>query len=96
MKEYTRKPLKVQAVEYELGKGMEDGFEPWFNVVTNSWINTDFLVKVKREDGVIVCPYITNKRGRVFIGEGDYIIYEENSERHVCGREKFDRRFDEI
>ncbi len=93
MESFYRVPLKVEAVKYELNKGLEDGFEPWFNVVTNSWINTDFLVKVTRDDGVIVCPYITNKRGRVFIGEGDYIIFEQNQERHVCGQISFKERF---
>ena len=65
-----RVPLIAEVVKYEVGKGMEDGVELWSDVVTKGWIVTDFLVKIKREDGSIVCPYILNRRGRVFIGEG--------------------------
>ena len=33
----------------------------------NGWIKTEHLLKVTREDGSIVCPYITHRRGRNFI-----------------------------
>ena len=66
-----RKNLDADVVKYEIGKGMEDGVELWADVVTKGWIVTDFLVKIQREDGTIVCPYLLNRRGRVFIGEGD-------------------------
>lgn len=96
MEDYKRKPLNVKAVLYETGKGLEDGFELYTQVITNGWITTDNLVQVKKEDGTIICPFIENKRGRVFIRQGDYIIYEADSERHVCGKEKFDARFEKI
>ena len=89
---YLRAPLEVQAELYELNKGMEDGFELWTDVVTRGWFVTDSLVQVKKENGAIVCPYILHKRGKTFIGEGDYIITEADGSRHVCGGEKvFDR-----
>ena len=44
--------LYADVYEYEPGKGMEDGFEPYHNVVMKGWIVTDNLVKITREDGV--------------------------------------------
>ena len=44
MKKYKRSSFEVEAVEYELGKGMEDGFMPWTSVVTTGWIKTDNLI----------------------------------------------------
>ncbi len=96
MENFKRKPLNVQAVQYEPDKGLEDGFELYTKVITNGWISSDNLIQIKKEDGSIVCPFIENKRGRVFIRQGDYIIYEADSERHVCGDEKFDSRFEKV
>ena len=74
MKKYQRNCFEVEAIQYEIGKGIEDGFMPWSSVVTNGWIIADKLVKVTREDGTVVCPFIQNRRGIIFIREGDYII----------------------
>ncbi len=68
----SRISFEVDVEQYEVGKNMEDGFELWSDVVTKGWIVTDFLVKITREDGSIVCPYIVHRRGRTFIGNGDY------------------------
>ena len=38
MKKYLRASLEVEAAKYEVGKGMEDGFELFSKVVTNGWI----------------------------------------------------------
>ena len=92
---YERVSLTVEAQRYEQGQGMEDGFEPWPNVVTDGWIVTDGLVKIEK-DGHILCPYIKNRRGVIFIREGDYIIYEEGGERHCCGEDKFNDRFRKV
>lgn len=88
-----RVALEADIIKYEPGKGMEDGVELLADVVTKVWIVTDFLVKMQREDGTIVCPYITNRRGRIFIGEGDYIIKDEDGTRHVCGADKIWNRY---
>ncbi len=80
--------------KYEIGKGMEDGFELLSEVVTTGWIVTDFLVKIEREDGSIVCPYITHRRGRTFIGVGDYIIQDSDGTKHVCGEHKIWNRYE--
>ena len=93
MKKYKRASLEIEAVEYELGKGMEDGFMPWTSVVTIGWISTEKLIKITREDGVVVCPFVQNRRGLIFLREGDYIIQEKVMERHVCGKDKFFKRF---
>lgn len=91
-----RIPLTADVVQYEVGKGMEDGVELFSKVVTNGWIVTDFLVKITRENGSIVCPYILNRRGREFIGNGDYIIIDEDGTKHVCGADKIWRRYEKL
>lgn len=96
MKKYLRKALEVQAFKYEVGKGMEDGFELLTKVITNGWITPSNLIEITQPDGKIVCPFIENKRGRLFIRNGDYIIIEGDNEKHVCGGEKFHNRFEDI
>ena len=89
-----RIPLAAEVREYEIGRGLEDGFELWSEVVTKGWIVTDFLVKITKPNGVIVCPYILNRRGRVFIGEGDYIVIDEDGTKQVCGSDKIWNRYE--
>lgn len=100
MKQYTRKPLLVTAGKYEIGKGMEDGFRLYSQVITHEGIITDSLIRIEREDGTVVCPYVWNRRGLVYIKEGDFIICEENGngsvDKHVCGGDKFYQRFEEV
>lgn len=95
-KKYCRASLNVEAEKYEVGKGMEDGFHLWSTVITNGWISTEGLIKITQPDGRVVCPFIQNRRGIIFIREGDYIIYEDGGERHCCGSDKFKNRFTEI
>lgn len=96
MKKYERTPFTVEAVKYEPDKGLEDGFSLWTEVITDGWTVTDGLVKVTNSMGQIVCPFIKNRRGVIFIREGDYIVYEEGGERHCCGGDKFTDRYHEI
>ncbi|NLL77088.1 MAG: hypothetical protein GX235_07560 [Clostridiales bacterium] len=96
MKKYERVPLVVNAEQYVLNKGIEDGFELYSKVITNGWISSENLIQVTRPDRSIVCPFIQNRRGVIFIREGDYIITEEDGERHVCGEDKFDKRYKKI
>lgn len=91
-----RTPLEAEVVKYEIGKNMEDGVELWSDVVTKGWIVTDGLVKIQKENGNIVCPYIKHRRGRTFISEGDYIILESDGTKHVCGEDKINIRFEKI
>lgn len=93
---YQRASFIVKAEKYEIGKGMEDGFELFTDVVTNGWIVCEGLVKITQPDGSVVCPFIQNRRGLLFIRENDYIIYEEGGERHCCGEDKFHKRFQHI
>jgi hypothetical protein len=96
MSKYTRIPLEVTAEKYAVGKGMEDGFRLLSQIVTNDGLNTDKIVKITRPDGTIVCPYVQNRRGLVFIEEDDYIICETDNEKHVCGADRFSERFQAI
>lgn len=91
-----RRPLEAEVAKYELNKGMEDGFELWSDVVIKGWIVTDSLIKIKRENGDIVCPYIVHRRGRTFISENDYIIVEPDGTKHVCGEDKIFERYEEV
>jgi hypothetical protein len=91
-----RTRLPVDAIQYELDQGIEDGFELWSNIVVNGWINTTNLVKITRKDGAVVCPYIDTRRGRSFIQVGDYIITEAAGDRIVCGLDKFPDRYEVI
>ncbi len=93
---YLRTRLPVEAVQYELGQGIEDGFELWINIVVNGWINNENLVKITRKDGIVVCPYINTRRGRSFIQVGDYVITEAAGDRIVCGKDKFSERYEVI
>lgn len=89
----VRTALEAEVVKYETGKDMEDGFELWSDVVTKGWIVTDSLIKITREDGKIVCPYIRHRRGRTFIAEEDYVIIDADGTKHVCGEDKIFKRY---
>ena len=91
-----RTPLAANVEKYEIGQGLEDGFELWSDVVTKGWIETENLVKIEREDGAIVCPYVKNRRGRIFIGVGDYLIEDEDGTKHVCGEDKIWLRYERV
>jgi len=93
---YRRIGLKAHVEKYEPGHGLEDGVELWADVVIREWIVTDFLVKLTREDGTIVCPYVSTRRGKVFIGEDDYIITDEDGSKHVCGADKIWSRYEKV
>lgn len=96
MKKYLRNAFEVEAVKYETSKGMEDGFMPWSSVVTTGWIETEGLVKIDNGEGILMCPFIRNRRGMIFLREGDYIIIDSGNEKHACGADKFPLRYQEI
>ncbi len=91
-----RVSLEADVEKYELNKGMEDGYELLSDVVTKGWIVTDMLVKIKKSDGSIVCPYVMHRRGKTFINEGDYIIYDSDGTKHVCGADKIFKRYQPV
>ena len=91
-----RVSLEANVEKYVYGQGQEDGVEKWTKVVTQGWIVTDFLIKITLDDGSIVCPYIKNRRGYTFIGEGDYIVTDSDGSKHVCGADKIWNRYEEI
>lgn len=90
-----RTALEAEVVQYVPNEGLEDGFELFADVITKGWIVTDSLVKIQRSNGV-ACPYIQNRRGRTFIGEGDYIILDEDGTKHVCGADKIFKRYQKV
>lgn len=85
--------LECEVEKYEVGKNLEDGFERFTDVITKGWINTEGLIQVTREDGTLVCPYISQRRGKTFIKEGDYIITEADGFKNVCGEDRLWKRF---
>ena len=92
----TRTPIEADVEKYEVGCNLEDGFELWADVITKAWIVTDSLVKITQSDGKIVCPYISHRRGRTFIQEGDYIVIDSDGTKHVCGGDKIFDRYKKI
>ncbi|MCD7708692.1 MAG: hypothetical protein LUI02_02330 [Clostridiales bacterium] len=96
MMKCRRTGLEVEVEKYELGQGMEDGFELWANLVTQGWIATDHLIKVTQDDGSIVCPYVKDHRGCRFIWDGDYVIIDEDGAKHVCGPDRIWDRYEKI
>jgi hypothetical protein len=91
-----RVALEADVEKYEVGKGMEDGFELLSDVVTKGWIVTESLVQVTKENGAVMCPYIKQRRGRTFIKEGDYIITDADGTKHVCGEDKIFQRYQPV
>lgn len=91
-----RKGLLSTVEKFELGKGLEDGYELFTDIVTKGWFVTDKLIKIKRENGQLVSPYITHRRGRTFICEGDYVIIDEDGSKHVVGEDKVWNRYEKI
>lgn len=91
-----RTSIIADVFQYEPGKGYEDGYELWSDVVTKGWIVTDFLVKEERPDGTVVCPYISHRRGRTFIGVDDYIVIDEDGTKLVCGADKIFSRYEKL
>ena len=89
----TRIPMEAEVMKYELGKGLEDGFELFSDIVTKGWIITDKLLKVVRDNGSIVCPYIGHRRGVTFIQEGDYVIIDSDGTKQVVGGDKVFTRY---
>lgn len=96
MKKYMRVPFEVEAVKYEIGKGLEDGFKPLTDVITQGFVSREKLVNLTDENGTIMCPFVTSRRGIIFIREGDYIIKEASGDKHCCGGDVFAARFQEI
>lgn len=93
---FIRTPLISEVVKYEINKDMEDGFELWSHIITNNGINAEKLIKITREDGTIVCPYICHRRGRTYIQENDYIIKDEDGTICVCGADKILNRYKKL
>ena len=89
----VRNESEVEAVLYEPGKGLEDGFEKFSDIIVKGWIITDNLVKIVNDNGATVCPFVSNRRGKTFIEINDYIITEPDGEKRVCGSEKFKRNY---
>lgn len=88
-----RNESEVEAVLYETGKGLEDGFEKFSDIIVKGWIITDNLVKIVMDNGATVCPFVSNRRGKTFIEVNDYIITEPDGEKRVCGSDKFNRNY---
>lgn len=90
-----RTPLQAEVIKYVQHASMEDGFELYSEVITKNNVDCKNLVLEER-DNQILCPYISTRRGRTFIKEGDYIIIEEDGTKLVCGGDKVEARYSKI
>jgi len=88
-----RTPIPCDIEKYEVGKGMEDGFYPYTDIIESGLVNNENLIQIKKDNGVIVCPYLRNRRGCIFIKEGDYVITDLDGTKHVCGNDKIWNRY---
>lgn len=92
-----RREMDAEVMEYEIGKGLEDGFLPYKDVITAGFVSVDNLIRITHEDdGVVVCPFVRSKRGCTFISEGDFIIFDADGTKHVCGRKKIWERYEKV
>lgn len=89
---YIRTPIKADIEKYELGKGIEDGFELFSDVVTRNFVECDSLIQVEIQ-GQLKCPYIVTRRGKTFIKYDDYVVTEEDGTKLVCGGDKVHSRY---
>ena len=89
---YIRTPIKADIEKYEIGKGLEDGFEFYSNVITHNFVDYEKLIQVD-VNGQTQCPYILTRRGKTFIKENDYIVTEEDGTKLVCGGDKVHSRY---
>lgn len=87
------KPTEAVVKLYEVG--MEDGFATVADVVTNAHIFSEDIIEIEK-DGVMVCPYIKQKRGRTFIQKGDYVVFEADGRKHVVSEANLWNRFEKI
>lgn len=85
----------TEATVQPYADGLEDGFATVVDVVTNEHIFSDDIIQVEK-DGVMVCPYIKQMRGRTFIKTGDYVIIEADGHKHVVSSENLWNRFEKI
>lgn len=89
----TRISLDCDVEQYKVNSSMEDGFELFSDVIIHGWINPAGLIRIERDDGTIVCPYISHRRGKTFLKNGDYIITDSDGTKHVCGEDKIWNRY---
>lgn len=80
--------LNATVKQYEVGKGLEDGFEAFADIVTRGCVSPAMLIKIEQENGTIVSPYIETNRGRSYIKEGDYVIVDEYGGKCLCGADR--------
>lgn len=90
-----RTPIEAEVQKFEFGKGLEDGYEMYMDIIVKSYVDCDNLLQIER-DGRVLCPYIKTRRGKTFIKKDDYIAIEEDGTKVVCGEDKVKARYQEI
>lgn len=91
----VRTPIEAEVIKYEKNLSLEDGYELYSNVITTNNVDCNNVIQVERE-GKVICPYISTRRGRTYIKEGDYIIIEADGTKLVCGGDKVSSRYQKI
>lgn len=90
--DYVKKPIKVEAVVYKEGIGLEDGFDGEEEAYASGLTLGSYESPV--EDGRI--PYILTLEGKHYIQKGDYIITGVRGERYPCKADIFEETYEPI
>lgn len=93
MAKYRKKPVVIEAVEFRLNQGIEDG--------TSNPTDLPAGVKpvgfeVNDPHNKLVYPYIDTMEGRHYINPGDYIITGVKGERYPCNPDIFEATYDKV
>lgn len=100
MPKFTKKPVTVEAVKYEPGEKIEDGFEQWDANDAISRHGGTMSEKDKARywfrssTGLCFAPYIDTLEGRHYISPGDWVITGIKGERYPCKPDIFAATYD--
>ena len=83
-----KRSIIVDAVQYERGKGLEDGF------VYGELDSMGYIPREPTHPDALQIPYISTLEGPMFISEGDYIITGIKGERYPIKKDIFELSYD--
>jgi hypothetical protein len=84
MAKYRKKPIAVEAVQYE--RGMEDG---WMTVYAHHTVYSK-----EKDENTNMKPYIVTLEGNMTLEEGCYIVTGSNGERWAVRKDIFEETYE--